>query len=459
MAFSPPQSVCSHSYRAQLHAQQSGANITVQLPSFGVAVDADGLLAVKTAEDPDGRLHAARLAAAKAIMPANLLKPVKLRKVSLVRLERALRDCIAAGQPPDDTMLHLAGLERLEAVFCYPESGDLVIAGPAAGWVDDPTGRAVSIATGRPVLQLADLAVALRTYRPGGPKGVFVGCTIDPPAAGLARLQQFQRTIPHSVPDDQRAAVAQRIAAGIEESLGLAEIRIFGIPAGTHLAAVLVEADYRMKRIGIGLETPPVAITTFLDALGSGRSQNLQRWWFTPRYDCVQVTDDALGMAMLGESVQLNGEDKVIGPGGKLLGGTPPSKASERFCGSFTRKYPELAARSPVFAQLRQSIDLLVAAAFIRQQDYYGRLNWNLGALGDEAQLPTEVQDVPRKVACVANAQWQGARLQTPAGGGVSIVADEALAPARLRHDKDGKLNQRRRDLEKKPAAATWWWD
>jgi hypothetical protein len=49
--------------------------------------------------------------------------------------------------------------------------------------------------------------------------------------------------------------------------------------------------------------------------------------------------------------------------------------------------------------------------------------------------------------------------LQTPAGGGVSIVADEALAPAHLRHDKDGKLNQRRREIRKPPAGDAWWWD
>ena len=315
-----------------VRAQQSGANITVQLPSFGVSVDAEGVLAVKSVEDAGGQLRAARLAAAQAALPPNLLKASKSRRVSLVRLERALAAAVAAGQPADDVMLHLAGLDRLEAVFCYPDSGDLVIAGPAAGWVDDPSGRAVSIASGRPVLLLGDLAVALRTFRPGGGKKIYVGCTIDPPAAGLARLQQFQRTVPSSVPEDQREAVAAQIAAGIEEALGLAEIRVFGISPATHLAAVLVEADYRMKRIGIGLEPPPVAITTFLDALGSSRAHNCRRWWFTPRYQCVQVTDDGLGMALFGESVALNAEDKVVGPDGKLLGGTPPSKASERFC-------------------------------------------------------------------------------------------------------------------------------
>jgi hypothetical protein len=436
-----------------------GGNITVQLPSFGVAIDADGVLAVKMAVDPDGRLRAARAAAAKAMLPPNLLAASKLRKVSLVRLERALRAQLAAGQPPDDIMLHLAGLDRLEAVYCYPESGDLVLAGPAAGWIDDPSGRAVSLASGRPALLLVDLAAALRAYRPGTKKHLFVGCTIDPPAEGLVRFQQFQRTIPHSVGDYQRDAVAAQIAAGIEESLGLAEIRVFGIPASTHMAAVMVEADYRMKRIGIGLEPPGVPIVTFLDALGSSRQTNLQRWWFTPRYECLRVTDDALGMEMLSDSVELHAEDKVIGPAGTLLAGSPPSKPSQRFTESFTRRYPELASRSPVFAQLKQAIDFLVAAAFIREQDFYGRLSWDLGALGDESQLSIEVLDVPRKAPCVANARWKGARLQTPAGGGVSIVADEALSPARRGKDTAGKLAQRRHDVERQVPADAWWWD
>ena len=47
----------------------------------------------------------------------------------------------------------------------------------------------------------------------------------------------------------------------------MAQIRVFGISPKTHFAMVLVEADYRMKRIAIGVEPPPVRMTTFAMAL------------------------------------------------------------------------------------------------------------------------------------------------------------------------------------------------
>ena len=41
---------------------------------------------------------------------------------------------LAAGRRPDDEMLNLAGLERIKYVLVYPETGDLVLAGPAGPW-------------------------------------------------------------------------------------------------------------------------------------------------------------------------------------------------------------------------------------------------------------------------------------------------------------------------------------
>ena len=38
-------------------------------------------------------------------------------------------------------MLNLAGLTRLEYVFCMPDTKDIVIAGPAEGWAPDSSGR------------------------------------------------------------------------------------------------------------------------------------------------------------------------------------------------------------------------------------------------------------------------------------------------------------------------------
>jgi Protein of unknown function (DUF1598) len=436
------------------------ANITVQLPTFGVAIDADGVLTVAAAADPGGKLRAERAAAARQQLPANLVAFSKLRKISLVRLEHALRTAIDAGKPPSEAMQLLAGLQRIHYVFCYPDTHDIVIAGPAEGWLADPSGRMVGLTTGQPVMELADLVVALRVYRPTKKDRPFIGCTIDPTPEGLARLVEFQRKIPRSVPQDEREAAAEAIADGVRQSLGMANVRVFGVPANTHFAQVLLEADYRMKLIGVGLEQPPVAITSFASALSGSHSSTLERWWFTPNYECVRMTDDGLGMALVGNGVQLQGEDKTIGPNGQLLASKrPANKASELFTLSFTRKFPELAARSPVYAQLRNMIDLTVTAAFLRRQDAYLRCAWSADTIHDEAALPTQTAATPRRVACVANAFWNGNRLLTPAGGGVSIVADEALDPAHLLKDNGGRIAARRQEVAPAAGDDAWWWD
>ena len=260
------------------HAQAT----TVQLPTFGVAIDADGTLKLEAVRDPGGRLLAARIAAARRELAADVAAPAKLRFVSLNRLEAAIEANRKAGKPLDDVMQNLAGLQRIQYVMCLPDSRDVLIAGPAEAWVDNGAGHKVGITSGKPTLQLQDLLVALRMFPPGRADKPFVGCTIDPTPEGLQRLQQFQRKVPKVVPQNARGQVAVQLATGMRDALGMANVRVFGVPANTHLAKVLIEADYRMKLIGIGLEVPPVKMVTFLSALDGAADGALQRWGFTP---------------------------------------------------------------------------------------------------------------------------------------------------------------------------------
>ncbi|MEQ8788543.1 MAG: DUF1598 domain-containing protein [Pirellulaceae bacterium] len=433
---------------------------TVQLPTFGVAIDAEGVLSLRRYDDPGGRLRATRVAAARSTLPDDVLRSSDLRKVSLVKLEKAIREKIEAGEAPDETMRRLAGLLWVQYVFFYPDEGDIVLAGPAEGWIEDAAGRAVGASSGRPVLLLEDLIVALRAYAPGRRDRPFIGCTIDPDREGLARLKQFQSTVPRVIPQSQRGAAAAAIAKGMRDSLGMADIRVFGISEKTHAARVLIEADYRMKLIGIGLEPPPVRMTTFMEALKGASHSTLQRWWFTPNYGCVKVTPDHLAMELIGEGVQLLGEDKLIGDDGSLAAaGARPNKASELFTTAFTNKYPEIAEASPVYAQMRSFVDLLVTAAFIRSEGYYDRSGWRLGVLADEKALPVETHDSADKVMCAVNSQWKGSRLFTPAGGGVSIRAHQALADGWLYGDQNGKLADAYDAVHKRLAIERWWWD
>jgi len=442
-------------------AERAGAQVNVQLPTFGVAIDAQGVLAVKTFEDPTGRLAAARREAAKARLPKNLQARSPLRKVSLVRLEAAVQAQLAAGKKLDEPTRCLAGLQRLQYVFFLPEAKDIVIAGPAEGFAADASGRMVGLGSGRPVIELEDLVAALRAYARGRPAEGFVGCTIDPAPEAMLRLQGFQRTVPHAVPEAQRAEVGRKIAEGMRNALGLAPIRVFGLPPESHLAQVLIEADYRMKLIGLGLEHPPVRFASYFDLLSGGniRTSALQRWWFTPDYECVKVSADRLAMELVGEGVQLLTESKLIGPDGRLKSGAPGNRASDTFTEGFTRKYAELAQRVPVYAQLRNAVDLLVAAAFLRQQGYAERVGWKMAVFGDEAVMPVRTHTAPRQAPAAVNAAWRGSRFLAAAGGGVSIRPEEALTAEHLLSDKDGKVAKLRRQLGTTPSGDPWWWD
>jgi hypothetical protein len=436
-----------------------GQATTLQLPEFGVAIDADGVVSRRAVEDPGGRLAAERTAAARAALPADVLRHSRLRKISLVGLDAALRRRAAAGDGPDPIARHLAGLTRLQYAFLYPDRGDIVIAGEAGGWREDGLGRPVAIHSLQPVILLEDLCVALRTLWPGQQGPQAVGCSIDPAAEALERLREFQRRVPRAVADHERPAVAAWIHDGLRTALGDGMVRVFGVPASTHFARVLVEADYRMKLIAIDLEPPPVPLRTFLGSLQSAPPNTLQRWWFRPDDRCLRVTADGGACELLGRSVRLSTEDLALGPDGRLSDrGGKAGAAAQTFAAGFTAKYPQIAERSPVFAELRNAIDLLVLAAFMRRSGWQTTIAWDAAGLRDERIVATESLPPPRRMPCVVNVVWKGRVLLAPAGG-VSIVPEELVTPERVAIADGQVLEDHRASGEPPPGGTSWWWD
>jgi hypothetical protein len=420
-------------------------------------VDADGVLQRSEVADPTGRLLERRLAEAEATLDPNVAESSKLRKVSLTRLLKQIDKQVASGGEPDDTMLNLAGLTRIQYVFYYPETKDIVLAGPAEGWVEMPGGRVVGWNTGRPIMQLQDLAVALRAFAPGAQRNPFVYCSIDPTPEGLARMQQFLSEIGRTiVPGDE-----QFIVEGLRENLGLQVITVGGVSPKTHFAQVLVEADYRMKLIGIGLEEPPVDIRSYVSMANpaSVARNALQRWFFVPDYQRIKVAEDGNAAEFVGLGVKLVGENEVVSEHGGRAGTGGQDRASQQFTRSFTENFADLAEVAPVYGQLRNCIDMLVASAFIARHDLYQKAGVELGAVGDESQYSVETYNAPRQVATAVNSMWKGRRLMTPVGGGVEIRAGMALEPTNLIKD-DGEVAAARDEININSLPATqWWWD
>ena len=421
----------------------------------GVVINPQGVLKV---QHFDIRLTQKRIQEARQALDPNVARQSELRKISLTRLEAEIARRLEAGEGVSDDMRYLAGLTSIDYVFFYPETGDIVVAGPAEGYAVDPSGRPVGVATGQAVLELQDLIVALRSFGPAGKKAKTVGVSIDPTQEGLQRMQQFMVQAAPSL----NPRTTKQFVAGLQKSLGQQVVTVEGVSPKTHFAQVLVEADYRMKLIGIGLEKPPVAIRTYIgSASPSSVNRNaMARWYFTPNYECVRVSDDNLAMQLVGAGVKLVGADELVQIDGTRVGSGLVDRASKTFQQSFTEKYPQLASQVPVYAQMRNLIDMLIVAAFIQEKDYYAQASWDLGLLGNEKVLSVEVYPEPKTVETAVNAVWKGNSLMTPIGGGVDIHPLTALSSPNLLQDEGNVVRKtHQRTSIEGLQGGQWWWD
>ena len=151
----------------------------------------------------------------------------------------------------------------------------------------------------------------------------------------------------------------------------------------------MVEADYRMKLIGIGLEKPPVRMVSYVDRRQpGGRHRNaMQRWYFMPDYQCVRTADDGKAMELVGDGVKLVGENELVSAEGQRHSVARCDPASQAFVSAFTKQYSALADRSPVYAELRNLIDLAVAAAYMQQREFLRQGRVENGFIGQRKEL------------------------------------------------------------------------
>jgi hypothetical protein len=162
-------------------------------PAGGIKIDAAGVIETLAMPADATELVRAKADAMRAAAKddrANVVRGSAMRMISLTRLEKAIAAKLEKGERLDDAMLNLAGLVRVQYVFLYPDTSDVVIAGPAEGYLADPTGRVIGIETGRAVVQLEDLVVALRAFGPNAKAPAVIGCSIDPTKEGLVSLQK-----------------------------------------------------------------------------------------------------------------------------------------------------------------------------------------------------------------------------------------------------------------------------
>lgn len=409
----------------------------------GVAISADGVVEAPTVVDQQ-ELEAAR-ARADLDAPAALQEFTDLRAVSLKQIEAAIAQHRERLEQLPPEIEYLAGLQRVRYIFVYPERNDIVIAGPAEGWKIDRLGNVVGRTTGRPVVKLDDLIIALRTGESSRVDPIT--CSIDPTEEGVRRLEQYfarKRTIGNP----------QQTMQEVEQALGPQEIRITGIAPTSHFARVMVAADFRMKRIAMALEEAPIAgLPSFMQMASAGRrSRNMMpRWWLAPNYKPIARTAEGLAWELRGPGVKCLTEDNFISQSGDAERAGTSNPTAEKWAALMTEKYTELADHDSSFGELRNAMDLAVVGALIAKEGLLQSAGLEIPRLMHEEAI-TEFP-VPRQTSSKASFVKKGRDYLISASGGVEMlpwhVADST--------ERVESISAVRSELA--TDAQQWWWE
>ena len=431
------------------HAQFGGG---FQRNVGGVMVDAQGVLQSATLDQRQADLALLRQRVGRP--EGEVANAAPLRMVSLAKLQQAIEELTTQGKPLSDEMRYLAGLQRIEFVFVYPDRNDIVLAGPAEPWVVRDDATVVGAKSGNPVIQLDDLIVAFRSVETARTEGIT--CSIEPTPEGRKQLENLLKRVtlqPGQNPTSLEPAMRQ--------AFGPQLIKLTGVPETSRYARTLVAADYQMKRLGMGLEEAPVTgLPSYLMLSRTQRhsAQSNPRWWMACNYDALSHDDDKLAWRIAGQGVKTLAETDLVLADGRLQRDQKTDKNATRWATLMTDRFQDLAKAQAVFGELRNCFDLSVVATLIVQEQLAQRADCDLSLLLGQSGQPEldgelTVLPPPRTVDPQCSFIRGTSGWIVTASGGVDVNAFEVVESQQL----DPTLAQNRSE-----ALATdenWWWN
>ncbi|MDR0870878.1 MAG: DUF1598 domain-containing protein [Planctomycetaceae bacterium] len=411
----------------------------------GVEVDANGIL--KTAESAKMKAVGESLAKLLEQVPADLKEKASVRKVSLKKIDAQMQDIIAKNGEFPDALRYLGGLTAIRYIVVVPEENDVLLVGPAEGWKVDAFSNVVGTSSGRPVLRLEDLLTVFRawshTERPS-----VITCSIDPTQDALAKIAQVEKQFAYAT-----AANAQAKANAYEQAYGLNTVTVNGVPANSRFAKVLVACDYKMKRFGLGLESSNVrGLPSYTSLINGSQSQRTPRFWLAPEYGTVSY-DSQKNVWQLSEvKVKALTDDEYIDSrSNSRQSSGKVDKAAMNWCGKMNAHYDALCKVDPVFGDLKNCMELAIAAALIQREGLLEKADCKLPTFAENSQAKPVSYPVPKNVPSQSVISRAGQSIII-ACGGVEINPFVPVQNAKL----DSALDKSAKDLAKTDGKA-WW--
>ncbi len=419
----------------------------------GIVIQDDGVVQDATVQQ---RLALARNLREDLQPPtADANRAVEMRKISLKALEAAVQNALTdgSGTLPDE-IKYLGGLQRVQYVFVYPEQQDIVLAGPAEGWKVDKYGNVVGVTSGRPVVQLDDLIVALRVV--GAARQGGIRCSINPTPEGWTRLRKLLDA-EKLQGGQQRDLVA--LERRMQEAFGPQIVSLTGAPPNSHFARVLVAADYRMKRLAMGLDKAPIDhFPSYVEMLRTAKDdpEMNPRWWLACNYEPVAKSDDDLAWELRGQGVKCLTEDDVFTADGQAQQTGKSSPTAKAWADMMTDQYDALSRMEPVFGELRNVMDLCIVAAVIDQNRLLERAGCSLSLLTNSTSdlLMPRYWNAPKTVPPQCSFFRHGKGLTVTASGGVEIALFDVATQTQT-----NDAIERTRQSAGQPTGNKWWWN
>ena len=308
-------------------------------------------------------------------------------------------------------------------------------------------------------MRLDDLLVLLR--RPEAAESHF-GCSINPRQEALAKTQAF---LAASSRKPLEPGQRKQWLGDLRDTVGRQDIEIFGVDPASRVASVLVEADYHMKLVGMGLADGVDGVESYLNSIRlkpgeSPPAMSVLRWWFTLNYDTIARSETKDAFELVGQGVRVLSENEMLAEQGQRVHTGQSDPLNRQFAESFTAHFDELAKKYPVYGELRNIFDLAMVMAVIQSEGLADEVGWKPTILASSNKLRLPQGNVPREVETVINHRVLNQRtILAGVSGGVMVAPSDVLQNVRANDSAGTTVGVTAAPAPKELAAEAWWWD
>ena len=139
---------------------------------------------------------------------------------------------------------------------------------------------------------------------------------------------------------------------------------------------------------------------------------------------------------------------------------------NREFAHSFTKHFDELAAKYPIYADLRNIFDLALVTTLIRSEDLPGQVDWHMTYFGDhpdsnEPQHEIALGTAPREVETVINHRVVAKKhIIAGVSGGVRVDTQRVINKDSIQTGDHQRMQaEYTQSVPRNLAHGAWWWD